>query len=77
MELDVEAVRMGAEVGGMASGAGTRDGKTVAKRWCTVKSCKSMIQAAANKVKCWRSFAEAEVRNCKYDQVSDLGKWLA
>ena len=31
-ELDVGAVRAGAEMGGMASGADERDGKTVARR---------------------------------------------
>ena len=31
-ELDVEAVRAGAEMGGMASAADERDGKTVARR---------------------------------------------
>ena len=32
VEFDVEAVWTGAEVGGMASAVGTRDGKTVARR---------------------------------------------
>ena len=31
-DLDVEVERTGAEVGGMASGAGKRDCKTVARR---------------------------------------------
>ena len=73
-ELDVEVVRTGAEVGGMASEADERDGKTVARRCFKVKSCKWMIQAAANKAKCWRSFAEAGGLNCKQDQVSDSRK---
>ena len=64
-ELDVKAVRAGAEMGGMASGADERDGKTVARRLFKVKSCKWMIQAAANKEKCWRSFAEAGGLNCR------------
>ena len=64
-ELDVEAVRTGAEAGEMASGADEWDGKTVARRWFKVKSCKWMIQAAANQEKFWRSFAEAGGLNCK------------
>ena len=70
-ELDVELVRMGTEVGGMTSGAGERDGKTVARPWFKVKSCKWMIQGAANRECC----IAAPSRNWEYGAVN-MTKWV-
>ena len=64
-ELDVEAVRIEAEVGIIASGAGEGDGKAFARRGFKIKSCKWLIQARTTNEKCRRSFAEAGVQNWK------------